>query len=81
MHALDWLKWLKAWSHRPDNKNENDNENDNDNDKNARARLIEMLHAEYAHAHSTNQGCAFVSFSFMFFGPSQEGHESTINFD
>ena len=36
--------FLKAWSHF----------SDNDNDAKRRILLVELLHAEYAHAHSTN---------------------------
>ena len=37
-----------------------DIENENDNDKNSRPRLVKMLHAEYTHTHSPNQGHAFL---------------------
>ena len=30
-----------------------DNKNENESDKNARPRMVELLHAEYAHAYST----------------------------
>ena len=38
--------------------------------KNPRVVLVELLHAEYAHAHSANQGRAFVSFSFSLSRPA-----------
>ena len=34
--------------------------NENVNDKNARPRLVELLHAKYANAYSTNRGRAFL---------------------
>ena len=46
--SLPSLIWVKAESRC------SDNENDNDHEEKRGILLVELLHAEYAHAHSTN---------------------------